>query len=231
MAAALADKNDRLRTVAYAYFEHNPDKAIVPRLLDALNSEESEFVRPALTRALAAYGDDPRVRQTMDGAGHAGPGLLPQRRHRGARRLPRRLRAQADHRGRQARRPAAGRCGAGAREDWRQARAAGAGRSAADRAARIAAGHRRRDLPARHQLRVAPAATSSSRCGSRSRTSASRSWFARPRPALAVLAVAGREDAAVGADRRSARRRSDPVRAPIALAIRDAWRCATRRCC
>ena len=30
MAAAIADKNDRLRTVAYAYFEHNPDKAIVP---------------------------------------------------------------------------------------------------------------------------------------------------------------------------------------------------------
>ena len=32
MASAIADKNDRLRTVAYSYFERNPDKAIVPRL-------------------------------------------------------------------------------------------------------------------------------------------------------------------------------------------------------
>jgi len=67
MVAAVADKNDRLRTVAYAYFEHNPDKAVVPRLLEALKVEESEFVRPGLTRALAAHGDDPRVRQTMEG--------------------------------------------------------------------------------------------------------------------------------------------------------------------
>jgi HEAT repeat protein len=70
MAAVLADKNDRLRTVAYAYFEHNPDKAIAPRLLDALKVEESEFVRPELTRALAAQAaqtDDPKLRQTMEG--------------------------------------------------------------------------------------------------------------------------------------------------------------------
>jgi hypothetical protein len=66
MASAMGDKNDRLRTVAYAYFERNPDKAIIPRLLEALNSEESEFVRPALTRALAAHADDPKVRQTME---------------------------------------------------------------------------------------------------------------------------------------------------------------------
>jgi HEAT repeat protein len=67
MAAAIADKNDRLRTVAYAFFEHNPDKTIAPRLLDALKVEESEFVRPQLTRALAAHGEDPKVRQTMEG--------------------------------------------------------------------------------------------------------------------------------------------------------------------
>ncbi len=65
MAAVIADKNDRMRTVAYAYFEHNPDKAIAPRLLEALKVEESEFVRPALMRALAAHADDPRVQQTM----------------------------------------------------------------------------------------------------------------------------------------------------------------------
>jgi HEAT repeat protein len=67
MAAAISDKNDRLRTVAYGYFERNPDPAIAPRLLEALKLEESEFVRPALTRALAAHGDDPKVRQTVEG--------------------------------------------------------------------------------------------------------------------------------------------------------------------
>jgi len=67
MASVLRDKNDRVRTVAYAYFERNPDKNIAARLLEALKVEESEFVRPALTRALAAHADDPHVRQTMEG--------------------------------------------------------------------------------------------------------------------------------------------------------------------
>lgn len=67
MVAAVADKNDRMRTVAYAYFERNPDKAVIPRMLEALKTEASEFVRPALTRALAAHADDPKVRQTMEG--------------------------------------------------------------------------------------------------------------------------------------------------------------------
>ena len=67
MVGALASPNDRLRTVAYNYFEHNADPQIVPRLLDALSREESEFVRPALTRALAASGKDPRVRDVMNG--------------------------------------------------------------------------------------------------------------------------------------------------------------------
>jgi HEAT repeat protein len=65
MLQALADRNDRLRTVAYTYFQHNPDKAVLPKLLDALGREESEFVRPALTRAVAAYGSDPRARDAM----------------------------------------------------------------------------------------------------------------------------------------------------------------------
>lgn len=67
MFKALADRNDRVRAVAYAWFEHNPDPAVLPRLLSALDKEETEFVRPALTRALAAYGHDPRVRATMSG--------------------------------------------------------------------------------------------------------------------------------------------------------------------
>jgi HEAT repeat protein len=65
MLAALDDPNDRLRTVAYAYFEYNPEPAIAARLLKALDKEESEFVRPALTRALAAYGSDPAVRAAL----------------------------------------------------------------------------------------------------------------------------------------------------------------------
>ena len=65
MVSVLGDKNDRLRAVAYAYFEHHPDPAVLPRLINALAQEESEFVRPALTRALAAHGQDPRARKAV----------------------------------------------------------------------------------------------------------------------------------------------------------------------
>ena len=65
MIEALASPNDRLRTVAYAYFEHAADPSILPRLLEPLSREESEFVRPALLRAVAAYGADPRARAAM----------------------------------------------------------------------------------------------------------------------------------------------------------------------
>jgi HEAT repeat protein len=65
MLSSIADPNDRLRTVAYAFFEHNPDPAVLPRLLAAADKEDSEFVRPALMRALAAHGSDVRVRETM----------------------------------------------------------------------------------------------------------------------------------------------------------------------
>ena len=47
-------RNDRLRTVAYSFFEHNPERAMVSPLLTALDKEQAEFVRPALVRALAA---------------------------------------------------------------------------------------------------------------------------------------------------------------------------------
>lgn len=67
MVRALSDKNDRLRAVAYGYFEHNADPQIVPRMLDAIATEQSEFVRPALTRALAAYASDSRVREALTG--------------------------------------------------------------------------------------------------------------------------------------------------------------------
>jgi HEAT repeat protein len=51
---ALTSPNDRLRTVAYSFLEHNPDRAMVPALLTALDKESGEFVRPSLVRALAA---------------------------------------------------------------------------------------------------------------------------------------------------------------------------------
>lgn len=65
MTRMLAEKNDRLRAVAYAFFEHNSDPAALPRLIDALPREDSEFVRPALTRAIAAHGRDKAAQQTM----------------------------------------------------------------------------------------------------------------------------------------------------------------------
>ena len=65
MEESLGDRNDRLRAVAYTYFEHNPDLTVVGRLLEALDTETSEFVRPPLSRALAAYGADPKVRAAL----------------------------------------------------------------------------------------------------------------------------------------------------------------------
>ena len=65
MVESLSSPNDRLRTVAYGFFEHNPSRAMAPTLLAALEKEDAEFVRPALVRALAALGDDPRVRETL----------------------------------------------------------------------------------------------------------------------------------------------------------------------
>jgi HEAT repeat protein len=65
MRESLSSPNDRLRTVAYSFFEHDPDRAMIPELLAALERETAEFVRPALVRALAAVGDDARVRQAL----------------------------------------------------------------------------------------------------------------------------------------------------------------------
>ena len=61
----LNDPNNRLREVAYAWFEHNPNPAMIPQLLQRLEREQDDFLRPALVRALAAQGTDPRVRDTL----------------------------------------------------------------------------------------------------------------------------------------------------------------------
>jgi HEAT repeat protein len=66
----LASPNDRLRAVAYSFFEHNPDRALLPQFLTALDKEQGQFVRPSLERALAALavpaGDESaRARQAL----------------------------------------------------------------------------------------------------------------------------------------------------------------------
>jgi hypothetical protein len=45
--ARCVSPNDRLREVAYAYFEQNPRPPLAPKMLAALDKEEGEFVRPA----------------------------------------------------------------------------------------------------------------------------------------------------------------------------------------
>ena len=67
MLKSLDERNDRVRATAYGWFEHHQDLRVVPRLLTALEREEAEFVRPALTRTLAAYGADAKVRQVLTG--------------------------------------------------------------------------------------------------------------------------------------------------------------------
>src|SRR5476649_257751 len=71
MRESLVSPNDRLRTVAYSFFEHNPDRAMVPQFMTALEKEQAEFVRPALVRALASVAagaqgaDVVRTRQAL----------------------------------------------------------------------------------------------------------------------------------------------------------------------
>jgi HEAT repeat protein len=65
MLRSLADPNDRLREVAYSWFEAHPNPTVVPQLLARLDTELAEFVRPSLVRALAANAGDVRVQQVL----------------------------------------------------------------------------------------------------------------------------------------------------------------------
>ena len=65
MREAMVSPNDRLREVAFAYFEQFPEPALAPRMLAALDKEEGEFVRPALIRALAAVYKQPKVTDVL----------------------------------------------------------------------------------------------------------------------------------------------------------------------
>jgi HEAT repeat protein len=66
MRMLLGDSNDRIRAVTYGWFQHHPDPEIAPALIAALDREQSEFVRPGLTRALAASHADPAVRKALE---------------------------------------------------------------------------------------------------------------------------------------------------------------------
>jgi HEAT repeat protein len=66
MRDAAASPNDRLREVAFGYFEQHPDATLASRWLKALDEETGEFVRPALVRALAAVAStQPEVRAAL----------------------------------------------------------------------------------------------------------------------------------------------------------------------
>jgi len=66
MEESLGSPNDRLREVAYGFFEHDPAPRLAPRLLAALDKETGEFVRPSLVRALAAMAPtNPQVRDAL----------------------------------------------------------------------------------------------------------------------------------------------------------------------
>src|SRR5438067_1853456 len=52
-------------TAGQAATQSPEPQTIGPEQLKALDTEEGEFVRPALTRALAAYAQDPRVRDAF----------------------------------------------------------------------------------------------------------------------------------------------------------------------
>lgn len=65
MEELIASPNDRLREVAYAYFEQHREPALAAKMLAALDKEQGEFVRPALVRALAAVAGAPGVTEAL----------------------------------------------------------------------------------------------------------------------------------------------------------------------
>lgn len=73
MEELMASPNDRLREVAYAYFEQHPEPPLATKMLAALDREIGEFVRPSLVRALAALAKEPRVAAAL--IADAGRGL------------------------------------------------------------------------------------------------------------------------------------------------------------
>jgi hypothetical protein len=67
MRSLLTDRNDRVREVVYRWFERHPTSDLADALLGSLETEQSEFVRPALIRAVAALPPSERVQRAMLG--------------------------------------------------------------------------------------------------------------------------------------------------------------------
>lgn len=65
MRDLLKDRNDRLREIAYRWLELHPDPSLASSLLGALDTEQAEFVRPALIRAVAALPDAALVQRAL----------------------------------------------------------------------------------------------------------------------------------------------------------------------
>ena len=114
------DPNDRLRAVAYAYFEQHPDPALVPQLLEAFEKESPEFVRPALcARTGRTWAPDPRVRAALTRDVTRGQDFFRSAVIEALGDYKATYAIESDRRRREARGTAAGRCGAGAGEDRR----------------------------------------------------------------------------------------------------------------
>ena len=63
----LHDRNDRVRETAYKWLDQHPDPQLANALLGTLQTEQAEFVRPALIDALAALGSDVQVQRALIG--------------------------------------------------------------------------------------------------------------------------------------------------------------------
>lgn len=61
----LRDRNDRVRQVAYEWLELHPDPGLSDTLLSLLQTEQAEFVRPALIGAVAALATTPVVQRSL----------------------------------------------------------------------------------------------------------------------------------------------------------------------
>lgn len=65
MREMMRDRNDRVREVVYKWFETHPDPRMAAPLVALLETEQAEFVRPALIGALAALGAEATVQRPM----------------------------------------------------------------------------------------------------------------------------------------------------------------------
>jgi hypothetical protein len=65
MEDLIRDRNDRVREVVYKWLEQHPDSRMADLLVLQLQTEQAEFVRPALVGAVAALGALPAVQRPM----------------------------------------------------------------------------------------------------------------------------------------------------------------------